>query len=66
MRGGLAGNDSRFRRLINWLVDPDTGKPWAVSQALLATFDMDTRKIITFTDEQQAAIAARVTPGLTL
>jgi acyl-CoA thioester hydrolase len=66
MRSGLSGADSRFRQITHWLLDPDTGRPWCVSQALLATFDMDSRKMITFTPEQQAAMAGNITPGLTL
>lgn len=66
VRGGLAWNDSRFRRVVNWVVDPETGRPWATTEVLLTTFDMEARKMITFTPDQQAAIAAHQVPGLTL
>lgn len=66
LRSGLAGVDARTKRLVHWLLDPETGKPWGTSEAIAITFDLDARKIVPISDEARAALSARVTPGLTL
>ncbi|MBS0333825.1 MAG: thioesterase, partial [Proteobacteria bacterium] len=66
LRSGASGGDARFRRLTHWLLDPRTGRPWGVAEAIAASFDLDTRKLITLGDEALAEANARVVPGLTL
>ncbi len=66
LRSGLSGTDARVRRLTHWLLDPATGRPWGVSEAVVVSFDLDTRKVITLGDEALAAAQAQVIEGLTL
>ncbi len=66
LRSGVAGGDARFRRLIHWLLDPDSGRPWGVAEAIAVSFDLETRKIITLTDEALAEANAKIVQGLTL
>jgi len=66
LRSGSGGGDARFRRLIHWLLDPATGRPWGTAEAIAVSFDLETRKIISLTDEQLAAANATAVPGLTL
>ncbi|RAK57470.1 thioesterase [Phenylobacterium deserti] len=66
LRSGYAGGDARFRRFVHWLVDPVTGKAWGSAEAIAVSFDLDTRKIVTLTDEQRAEVDRRITPGLAL
>jgi len=66
LRSGSAGGDARFRKLIHWLLDPATGRPWGVAEAIAVSFDLETRKLITLTDEALAQANAQVVPGLTL
>ena len=66
LRSGAAGGDARFRRLIHWLLDPDSGRPWGVAEAIAVSFDLETRKIITLSDAALAEANARVVKGLTL
>jgi len=66
LRSGPAGGDARFRRLIHWLLDPATGQPWGVAEAIAVSFDLETRKIITLSDEALAQANAGAVPGLTL
>lgn len=66
LRSGASGGDARFRRLTHWLLDPASGKPWGVAEAIAVSFDLQTRKMITLSDEALAEANARVVPGLTL
>jgi acyl-CoA thioester hydrolase len=66
LRSGAAGGDARLRKLVHWLLDPATGKPWGVAEAIAVSFDLETRKLITLTDEALAQANAAAIPGLTL
>jgi acyl-CoA thioester hydrolase len=66
MRSGSAGGDARFRRLVHWLLDPATGKPWGSAEAMAVSFDLDTRKIIALSDAELARVNAEAIEGLSL
>ena len=66
LRSGASGGDARFRRWTHWLVDPDNGRAWASAEAIAVSFDLETRKIVTLSDEALAEADARVIEGLTL
>ena len=66
MRSGSAGGDARFRRLVHWLLDPATGKPWGSAEAMAVSFDLDTRKIIALSDAELARVNAEAIEGLGL
>jgi acyl-CoA thioester hydrolase len=66
LRSGSAGGDARFRKLVHWLLDPATGRPWGVAEAIAVSFDLETRKLITLTDQALAQANAEAVPGLTL
>jgi acyl-CoA thioester hydrolase len=66
LRSGVAGGDNRFRRLVHWLLDPATGRPWGSAEAIAVSLDLDARKIITLDDAALAAANKQVVEGLTL
>jgi acyl-CoA thioester hydrolase len=66
LRSGSAGGDARFRKLVHWLLDPATGRPWGAAEAIAVSFDLETRKIIALSDEALAAVNAEAIEGLTL
>lgn len=66
LRSGSAVGDARFRRLVHWLLDPDTGRAWGSAEAIAVSFDLETRKIITLSDAELARVTAEATPGLGL
>lgn len=66
LRSGLADCDERVRRLVHWLLDPDTGRPWGVAEAIVISLDLDARKMIKLSPEAQAEIRAGAYAGLTL
>ncbi len=66
IRSGSAGGDARFRKLVHWILDPKTGEPWGVAENIAVSFDLETRKLITLSDEALARANAAAVPGLTL
>lgn len=66
LRSGASGGDARFRKLTHWLLDPDSGHAWGVAEAIAVSFDLETRKILTLSDEALAEADAGVIRGLTL
>ena len=66
IRSGLVGVDGRTQRMIHWMLDPETGRPWGVSEAVAVTLDLDKRKIVPVPDAAQKALSAVAVKGLTL
>jgi acyl-CoA thioester hydrolase len=66
LRSGSAGGDARFRRLVHWLLDPDTGRPWGSAEVIAVSFDLETRKLIALSDEELARAEADAVKGLGL
>jgi acyl-CoA thioester hydrolase len=64
LRSGLKGFDDKTQRMVHWLLDPVTGKPWGVSEAVAVNFDLDTRKIIPIAPAAREALQPFVTAGL--
>lgn len=63
---GLAGGEARFRRVVHWLLDPETGRPWGGAEAIAASFDLAARRIIALSEEELAGVNASAVPGLSL
>jgi len=66
LRSAWAGGDARFRRMVHWLLNPATGRPWGAAEVIAASFDLDTRKIVSLPDTALAAIRAQVVEGVGL
>jgi len=66
LRSGSAGGDAKVRRLVHWLLDPDTGRPWGSAEAIAVAIDLETRKLITLSGEELARVEAEAVPGLRL
>jgi len=64
VRSGIGGGDNRVQRIFHWILDPDSGRPWATAQAISVAFDLETRKIITFDDDELAEMRNGWTEGL--
>ena len=66
IRSGLAGVGDRTQHLVHWMLDPRTGKPWATAEAVAIALDLQTRKIIPNSAEDQDRLNARITPLLAI
>ncbi|MBU4435869.1 MAG: thioesterase family protein [Alphaproteobacteria bacterium] len=66
LRSGLIGSDPRTMRMVHWMLEPTTGLPWATSEAVAVTFDLDARKVVPITPAAQTALQAFVVDGLAL
>lgn len=66
IRSGLKDADARTKRMVHWMIDPDTGKAWGASEAVAVTFDLDTRKIIPISDAARVELLKHAKAGLAL
>ncbi|MDR3506951.1 MAG: thioesterase family protein [Caulobacteraceae bacterium] len=66
IRSGLAAVDHRTQKLVHWMLDPNTGRPWGVSEAVAITLDLDARKIVPISEAAQARMRTMIAPGLSL
>ncbi len=66
IRSGTAGGDARVRRLVHWMLDPVSGRPWCTAEAISVSFDLETRKIIVLSPEELARLDAEIVRGLAL
>ena len=64
LRSGVAGFDERFRKVVHWVLDPDTGQSWATGEAVAVALDLTTRKIAAPSETSQAALTAKLIEGL--
>lgn len=66
IRSGLVGADARTKRLVHWLLDPQSGQAWGTAEAVAVTFDLDARKIVPISQAARERLMAQATPGLAL
>ena len=64
VRSGLAAVGDRTQRLVHWMLDPDTGGSWASSEAIAISLDLNARRIIPISADDQARLTRRITPEL--
>jgi acyl-CoA thioester hydrolase len=66
VHSGLAAIEGTTQRIVHWILDPSTGRPWATSMAVAATLDLDARKIVAVTPAAREKLTALAVEGLTL
>jgi acyl-CoA thioester hydrolase len=66
VRSALAGCTDRVTYSSHWLLDPETGSPWAAVRTVGIALDLDARRALQLTAEAQAAYRAASVPNLTL
>ena len=66
VRSALAGCTDRVTYSSHWLLDPETGAPWAAVRTVGIALDLDARRSIALTAEAQAAFRAASVPDLAL
>jgi acyl-CoA thioester hydrolase len=60
LRSAWTEVEPRRIRFEHWLLDPASGRPWAVAEVVLVVFDLDARKAITLPDEAVAELRKQV------
>ena len=60
VRSGLRLAEARKLGWTHWMLDPATGRPWAIAIGVLVPFDLDARKTITLPDEALAILQGRL------
>ncbi|MGH1421263.1 MAG: thioesterase family protein [Hyphomonas sp.] len=62
--GGTVGG--KTHSLVHWMMDPVTGKPWATSEAVAITLDLDARKVIAAPPSMLDELKVIAPPGLSV
>lgn len=66
LRSGLVGGDARARRLVHWMLDPDSGRAYGAAEAMLVGLDLKARKLLDLDEADLTVMKAHMIPGLTL
>jgi acyl-CoA thioester hydrolase len=66
VRSALAGCTERVTYASHWLLDPETGAPWAAVRTVGIALDLDARRALPLTTEAQDAYHAASVPHLGL
>jgi acyl-CoA thioester hydrolase len=64
VRSALAGCSEKVTYASHWLLDPETGAPWAAVRTVGIALDLDARRSLPLTAEAQAAYRAASVPDL--
>lgn len=64
VRSGLARIDGRTMNIVNWMLDPFSGKPFGAMEVVAICFDLETRKLIPIAPAAQAELAGWIIPDL--
>lgn len=66
VRSGLARVDGRTMNIVNWMLDPFSGRPFGSMEVVAICFDLETRKLLPIAPAAQAELAGWTIPDLTL
>ena len=66
IRSGLAAVGERTQNLVHWMLDPESGRAWATAEAVAISLDLDARKVIPISAEDQARLRGRIVQGLSI
>ncbi|KCZ92901.1 hypothetical protein HJO_08097 [Hyphomonas johnsonii MHS-2] len=62
----LGGTAEKTHSLVHWMMDPATGKPWATSQVVAITLDLEKRKAMPTPPDMLAELETLAPRGLSL
>jgi acyl-CoA thioester hydrolase len=60
IRSGLKRAEPRRLLFEDWILDPASGRPWAIAEVVLLPFDLAARKALSLSDKALAALKARI------
>jgi acyl-CoA thioester hydrolase len=66
IRSGLSAVGERTQNLVHWLLDPESGRAWATAEAVAISLDLEARKVIPISVEDQVRLRGRIVPGLSI
>jgi acyl-CoA thioester hydrolase len=66
VHSGVAQASDRALTLIHWVLDPESGRPWAGAEHVVIMFDLEARKMTRLPEPVAARLREAVVEGLTL
>ncbi|MEQ1494033.1 MAG: thioesterase family protein, partial [Terricaulis sp.] len=64
VHSGIVEVADKTLRLVHWILDPESGAAWASMEAVVLTFDVNTRKALTPTPAATERVAKLLVSGL--
>ncbi len=66
LRSGYRTSTQKNRAVVHWLLDPESGQPWATAELFHVYLDLKARKALTIPDAVFPLPTVKPKPGLTL
>ncbi|MEI9891120.1 MAG: hypothetical protein WDN45_11645 [Caulobacteraceae bacterium] len=66
MRSGHRELTPKLRRVIHWLLDPSSGRPWATAEMVSLFLDLKARRSLTLSEHGLKAMGIEAIPDLKL
>ena len=66
MRSGHRELTGKYRRVIHWLLDPTSGRPWATAEMVSLFLDLKARRSLTVEDSTLKVMGIEPIPALGL
>ena len=66
MRSGHRELTPKMRRVVHWLLDPASGRPWATAEMVSLFLDLKARRSLTLSDHGLKAMGVQAIPALGL
>jgi len=64
IRSGVTGAEAKTRRLVHWMLDTVSGRPWASMEGVALLMDLEARKAADYDPDIQARLRESVVEGL--
>ncbi|MCX8568845.1 MULTISPECIES: acyl-ACP thioesterase [Hyphomicrobiales] len=66
VRSGLARADGRTMNIVNWMLDPFSGRAFGTMEVVAICFDLETRRLLPIASSAQAELAGWTVPDLAI
>lgn len=66
VRSGLARTDNRTMNIVNWMLNPFSGRAFGTMEVVAICFDLETRRLLPIAPAAQAELAGWIVPDLAL
>lgn len=63
LRSAVTAVEEKVSRVVHWLLDPATGRAWATAEGVVASFDLDARRVTAVPPELRERLSGLLIPA---